>query len=117
MMSARSLFIMSVVKPDTELFSHLAPPFMTSSPNAFSAAPSAPAVHWDITLTRGSADAGVATRHAIATIAPTLDATIFSSEIVWFAESAALLSSYRSADLIVNTIVDNLIDDDNFAKG
>jgi hypothetical protein len=51
------------------------------------------------------------TRAAIATIAPTLDANMPSSEIVCFAESAALPSSYRSGGLIVNSIVDNVIDD------
>lgn len=51
------------------------------------------------------------TRAAIATIAPTLDANMPSSEIVCFAESAALPSSYRSGGFIVNSIVDNVIDD------
>jgi hypothetical protein len=37
--------------------------------------------------------------------------TFLSSEIVCFAESAALPPSYRSGGLIVNSIVDNLIDD------
>jgi hypothetical protein len=37
---------------------------------------------------------------------------VFPPKIVCFAESAASLSSYRSAGLIVNSIVDNLIDDD-----
>src|SRR5450432_2407520 len=55
MMSARNLFIMSVVKPETGLCSHFAPALVTRSPKAFIASPSAPADHCEITLMRGSA--------------------------------------------------------------
>src|SRR5450755_3297375 len=55
MMSARSLFIMSVVKPETGLCCQVAPALVTSSPNAFIASPSAPALHCEMTVMRGSA--------------------------------------------------------------
>ncbi len=57
MMSARSLFIMSVVNPGTGLCCHCAPAFVTRSPNAFMASPSAPAAHCEMTVTRGCAAA------------------------------------------------------------
>src|SRR5664279_5507644 len=55
MMSARSLFIISVVKPDTGLCCQVAPALVTRAPNAFIASPSAPALHCEMTVIRGSA--------------------------------------------------------------
>src|SRR5450631_224787 len=57
MRSARSLFNRSVNGPETGLCSHLAPALVTSSPKAFIAAPSFPADHCEMALTRGSAQA------------------------------------------------------------
>src|SRR5450432_3356845 len=55
MMSARSLFIMSVVKPETGLCCQVAPALVTSSPKAFIASPSAPADQCEMTVILGSA--------------------------------------------------------------
>src|SRR5450432_2357266 len=86
MMSARSLFIMSVVKPETGLCSHFAPALVTSSPNAFMAAPSAPADHCEMALTRGSADATVARREKVAAATAIFDIIISSRKFLLFSE-------------------------------
>src|SRR5476651_1427612 len=76
MRSARSLFSKSVNGPETGLCSHLAPALVTSSPNAFIAAPSLPADHWEMALTRGSADDAVAIREKMAAAKPVFETIV-----------------------------------------
>ena len=55
MICARSLFIISVVKPGTGLCSQTPPSVSNSLPSAVIAAPSLPALHCEITVTFGFA--------------------------------------------------------------
>ena len=55
MICARSLFIMSVVKPGTGLCSQMPPSASNRLPSAVIAAPSLPVLHCEITVTLGFA--------------------------------------------------------------
>ncbi len=53
MIWARSLFIISVVKPGTGLCCQIPPCSSNTLPSALIAAPSLPVDHWEIAVTRG----------------------------------------------------------------
>src|ERR1700733_1878950 len=67
MIWARSLFIISVVKPGTGLCSHTPPCRSNSWPSATIAAPLAPELHCEMMVTRGFA--GCARRRVVTTVA------------------------------------------------